>query len=107
MFVASSRRQPYCHYLWVTCSSRSISINIPYGLFHVPSQALLHHQFTVLNLASTLEALCFRASRKKHVLSIMVQPGFLIKLVLGVNTHQAIQIHPNPSPSLMHMVEDS
>lgn len=48
-----------CHYLWVTCSSRSISstwlsINLLYGLFHVPSQALLHHQFTVLSLAPWL-----------------------------------------------------
>lgn len=48
-----------CHYLGVAYSSRSIprtwpSINLPYVLSHVPTQALLHHQFSVLNLTSCL-----------------------------------------------------
>lgn len=54
-----------------------------------------------------LPALCSSSSRKCHVLSITVQPRCVSKLVLGVNTPQAIQFHPDPSPSLMHVVEDS
>lgn len=49
---------PY-HYLGVAYSSRSIasawlSISLPYVLFHVPTQVLLHHQFTVLHLTPCL-----------------------------------------------------
>lgn len=109
--VASSQCQPF---LPLFRGSLLFKVHTKYMTIHKPPLCALpcSHSSPAPSSAHCaqpylLSALCSSSSRKCHVLSIMVQLGCVSKLVLGVNTYQAIRIPPGPSPSLMHVIEDS